>query len=131
MENSTSKFEEVNTQLCELIGIEQSEFCERTSDLCFKNCPVYEQRNNPEYCTKYLKVYPKLYAPNNFVKLMETKVSGEKSTTIWGLFALNNIYYANRLTALISLRLGLIHVFTEDMKQSIKENLKKQVWFFD
>lgn len=120
------KLEKVNTELCEVIGIEPKEFCERTSDLCIKACPVYENRENKDYCFKYMKLLPRLYEPRNFVRLIETKIF--QGSTLLGFLSIRGVYISGRYGFLLSLLL-LLKIAT-DMEE-VKETLRKQIWEYE
>lgn len=129
MLNEKEQLENINTLVCNIIGIEPKEFCERTSDLCMKCCPVYDKRYDKEYCFKHIETLPKLYQPDNFVQLIETKIL--KGCTLMGYMSLKGIYVSSRLGFLISLKVMLEHSFIDNAtKENIKENIKKNIWYF-
>lgn len=130
MFNDNEKLEKLNTELCNLIGITPSEFCERTSDGCMECCLVYNKRYNREYCIKHVEMLPKLYQPDNFVKLIETKIL--TGCTLIGFMSTKNIFIGSRHGFLVSLKVILEQHFIDDAtKENIKENLKGNTWYFD
>lgn len=131
MQAEREKLEQLNTELCHIIGIKPYEFCERTSDGCMECCPVYNKRYDKEYCIKHVQMLPKLYQPDNFVKLIETKIL--TGCSIIGLMTMNNLFIGSRHGFLVSLKvlLSQANMIDDNSKENIKENIRKNTWYFD